>query len=356
MKNKIKQILNVLFLLLFISITFYIVFKNNNINVIIDNIKNVKIIYIIIAFFCMFIFVLCEGLNIKKVLNTLNTKITFLNSFKYALVGFFFSSITPASSGGDPAQLYFMNKDNVPLSASVISLLTEHASFQLITCILALIGFIFNYNNLINSIGNIKYLLFLGIFINIIYLTILVLMIFSKKISVTLINYIYKILNKLHYKNSSKFYEKSLKILNEYNNCSLYLKSHKSMFIKIFLTSLIQILFFYSIPYFIYLSFGLQDASILNFILLQAVIYTSVSSLPFPGSVGVSEGSFLIVFKLLFPINLLSSAMILDRAISYYIFVLISGLLLLLFSIIEKYKKRKSCDKILRNGSEYNEI
>lgn len=58
--------------------------------------------------------------------------------------------------------------------------------------------------------------------------------------------------------------------------------------------------------------------------------------MPLPGAVGVSEGGFLGIFKFLFPVNLLTSAMLLSRGISFYLCVLISGISVLYFTLRKK--------------------
>ena len=61
---------------------------------------------------------------------------------------------------------------------------------------------------------------------------------------------------------------------------------------------------------------------------MQAVLFISVSALPLPGAVGVSESGFMIIYKTLFPANILSSAMLISRGISFYLLILVSGLII----------------------------
>lgn len=68
------------------------------------------------------------------------------------LFGFFFSSVTPSASGGDPMQMYYMKKDGLPLGHSALAILTEFSSFQFITIIFAIISFLFNYRFIESSI------------------------------------------------------------------------------------------------------------------------------------------------------------------------------------------------------------
>lgn len=344
MKNKkIRlRILNICFFIFVLILTLYIVFKNNEITLIIKHLKEINIFYVLLAIFLMFIYISCEGINIKRVLVTLGHKVSFINSYKYACVGFFFSGITPSASGGDPAQLYFMKKDNLPISHSALALLVELSSFQLICCIFAIIGFIFNYNTLIHKIGNIKYLMFIGIALNIIYLSFLLVMIFSKKVAFKLLEIICKLLNLFHYKKTETFYNKALNQLEEYHNCSIYLKNNKKLLIKIVFTTFIEMIIYHSISYWIFLSFGLKSYNILDFITMSSILYTTVACLPFPGAMGISEGSFMIMFKMFFPVEVLGSAMIISRGISYYLFICITGLFILLFMLIKNIQNKKN--------------
>lgn len=344
MKNKsiLKKIFNAFFFIAFAVLIFYIVLKDNNIGDIIENIKNVNYLFIVIAIISMFIFISCEGINIRRVLKTCGCTISFLQSFKYALVGFFFSSVTPSASGGDPAQLYFMSKDNLPISHSALALLVELSSFQFVSICIAVIGFIYNYDLLMNNIGNIKYLMFLGLIINIIILMCLLVMIFSKRFALKLMRIVCKILKFFKYKKIDEFKDKFTNQIEEYHNCSIYLKNNKLVLCKIILTTTLQLILYHSIPYFVYLSFGLNEVSYITFVFMEAVLYISVSSLPLPGSMGVSEGGFMIMFKMFFPASILSSAMLISRGISFYLFVIISGSLITLFILVDKLSNKKS--------------
>lgn len=287
-----KGIVNTIIFLFFISLTFFVIFKEDNVGEIFKIIQKVDIKFIAIAILCMCCFILSEGINIARTLKLLGCKVNFINSIKYALVGFFFSSVTPSASGGDPMQLYYMKKDRLPIGHSALALLTEFSSFQFVTVIIALIGFIINYNFIQNSVGNIKYLLLIGVAINVAILAIILLTIFSNKIIHILLNLVCKILEKLHYRKVASFKEKCLEQIQEYKAGSKLLKRNKKILFKIILTTIVQIVLYHSIPYIIYLSFGLNEANFLQFLSLQAVLYISVSSIPLPGAVGASEIRF----------------------------------------------------------------
>lgn len=340
MGNKNKRIFNIPLFIFVIFLTFYFVLRNNDMNQIMNYIRSVDIRYILIGFLIMFLFVFCEGFNLYRILKSLNHNIRIIDTIKYALVGFFFSSITPSSSGGQPLQLYFMNKDKLPISDCLVALIIQLFSFQVICSLLAIIGVLLNFNKLI-GMGNLKYLLFIGFIVNIIIVTSLFIILFSKKLAIKVLNFIHKILNKFHFKGAQSFYDKALDEMKNYHRSALFLKQHKGIIYRTFLVSFIQLFFYQSIPYFVYKSFGLGTYSIIDFVFMQAVLYVGVAFLPFPGAMGVSEGSFVILFKMFFPASILSSAMLISRGISFYLFVIIVGILLLIFILFSKYKQYK---------------
>ena len=76
---------------------------------------------------------------------------------------------------------------------------------------------------------------------------------------------------------------------------------------------------------------------------MQAVLYTTVSGLPLPGAIGVSETIFLKIFGVAFGEKLLSGAMLLSRGISFYLFVVIS-LVVVIINAIRKNKVKGEID------------
>ena len=71
----------------------------------------------------MFIFVACEAMNTFSIMKALKQKVSYLKCLGFAFVGFYFSSITPSSSGGQPAQMFYMSKAKINLSYSSLNLL-----------------------------------------------------------------------------------------------------------------------------------------------------------------------------------------------------------------------------------------
>ena len=95
-----------------------------------------------------------------------------------------------------------------------------------------------------------------------------------------------------------------------------------------FLTSLVQLAAYHSVPFWVYLAFGLQGQSFWAMVGLQGVLFLSVSSLPLPGAVGLTEGGFLLLYQTIFPGALLPQRHAAEPDSQFYFFLLLSGLFL----------------------------
>ena len=289
----------------------------------------------------MCVYLICEAINIGRTLKALGEKSTFYRNIKYALIGFFFSSVTPAASGGQPMQIYYMNKDKISVANSTLSLLINLTSMQIVTISIAIISLFFNYGYM-NSI--LIGLFIIGIFLNATALGLLLVSLFSKRMTKGLINIAIKILEFLKIKNIEDKKKKLEDELSKYQASATYIKSNKKVILKTIIITYFQFLMYYSISYWVYRSFGLKEYNILQILSMQSVLFATVSGIPSPGAVGVSEGGFLEIFRNVYSDNILNEAMLLNRGVNFYLFVIISSVIVMLYTVKDK-KEEKLTDK-----------
>lgn len=333
MENKKTIIRNIIIFLLLIITTFLFIFKDYDFNNTIKTILNTDTKYLILATMTMLLYIMFESTNIKNILKSLGNKVSLINATKYTFIGFFFSGITPGGSGGQAMEIYYMKKDDVPITNSTIALLIQLISFHIITIIIGTTGLILN-KYLITK--DFIWIFIIGLTFKILVLAIMLIALFSKRLSNYLIKLVIKMLHKFKYRNLARLETNLNEGLMQYQESSLYIKHHKNIFIKSLLIVSIQVIMYYTIPYFIYRSFGLNNHSYLDIISIQAILHVSTSSLPLPGAVGISENIFLKLYTTIFTINLLPSAMLLNRGISFYLFIIISLIVVLICSINKK--------------------
>lgn len=337
MEKTKKFIKNFIIFLLLIALTFYIALKDQDFSKLYDSIKNMNIKFAVIAIFSMLIYLFCESINIGRMLKSLGEKSKFIKNFKYALIGFFFSAITPAASGGQPMQIYFMYKDKINVANSTLALLVNLLCMQITTISLAIISLIFNLSYMSTGI----ILLFIvGILLNLSALSLLLIAIFSTNLLDKLVNFIIKIMKSLKLKKFDILKEKLENEVKNYKENAIYIRNHKKVLFRNLFTSYFQFFMYYSISYWVYRGLGFNTLNILEITSLQAIVFATVSGIPSPGAVGVNEGAFISVFKNVFTEHTLKSAMLLSRGISFYLFVILSGILVA--TLFLKNKKNES--------------
>ena len=329
--NSVKKLIrNILVFLVLILLTLWVILKDQSITEIIRVFDNVKWQYVWIGIICMAIYLFLEGYNIRRTLKALDEKVTIGQAFKYSLIGSFFSSITPAASGGQPMQIYYMHKDKISVANSTLALLINLTSMQIVTISIAIVSLLFNYK----FMNRVLIILFvIGVSLNLIALSILLISIFSKRLSRWLIMLSIRLLRIFRIKNIKEKKYKLVVELKSYHASAKYIRSHKKLMVKILLTTYVQFLIYYSIAYWTYRSLGFSGMNIWEITTMQSVLFATVSSIPSPGSVGVSEGAFIEIFRNIYPTIMIKSATLLHRTINFYLFVLISGIVVVINDI-----------------------
>lgn len=176
----------------------------------------------------------------------------------------------------------------------------------------------------------------MGILLNGSALTILLISILSKRATKWMINFVVKILKFFRVKDIEARQKKIEDELEKYQDSSEYIKKNKLIVLKTLALTYAQFIAFYSVSYFTYRAFGFDQFNILQLITMQSMLYGTVSGIPSPGAVGVSEGGYMSIFSYIYDENILSSAMLLNRGINFYLFIIISAMVVVVNDLQEK--------------------
>lgn len=331
MKDKKKTILNSIIFLFLIFVTYYIIFRGQNIYRMYKQINELNIFYVIIAVIIMLIYYLTEAINVKNILTVFKEKISLLKMLRYTFVSFFFSSITPGATGGQPMEVYYLKKEGIKVSNSTMAILIHLCGYHFSSIIFAIIGVTIMPEVLNNGV---LYFFIFGTLLNLIPVTATIVGIFFPKLAVKIVGLLIKLLKSLKIKNIEDISEKNNTELEIYQQSANYIKNNLKSFLHAMLLSTINMILYYSVPFFIYKAFGLSGKTIIDIVLLQAIIHGTVCSMPLPGTVGVTETVFLLVYDMIYPSHLLQSALLVNRFINFYLFVFVS----LVVYIITKIK------------------
>jgi uncharacterized protein (TIRG00374 family) len=328
MKRKIngKFIYNFILALLIICVFAYFCISKDGLIDLSKNAKQFTISWLIVAILFNFIYI-----GIDAILTYLFTfkgekKYTIKNAIKTSLVGQFFNAVTPSASGGQPMQIYVMSKQGVGTGMATSALIQKFLVYQNVLVAYSIFAIILKFSYF-SSLD--KYILLgaiLGFTVQACVIVVLILFSFNEKATIKLISAIYSVLAKLHIiKDLSSKIDGLKKQLSAFHEGNRKLYKDKSLLIKTYIFTFLQLTSMFVIPYFVYLSFNLSGASLIDIICAQAFVTMTTSFFPIPGASGATEGAGLIFLGGVFTKETIKPAVVIFRLISYYLTVLVSA-------------------------------
>lgn len=324
-EKKVSYGRNLILMLLLTIITFTVILKGNDMNHLISSLKSADGRWLLLGLCCMFVFVSCEALNMYQISRSLGWPLGLSRCEQYAFIGFYFSSITPSASGGQPVQIYYMKKDRIPLANSSVMILFIVFVYQMAMLLLAGIMALIYPNLALRTAGHLRYLLPFGLVINGGAAILMALFLSSEKLVQKLLLFSLRAGTWFHLvKHSQESRQRILTELKQYHHSAQLIKQKPLLFLRVLLTSLLQMAALSSVPYCAYRALGYSTFSPGELVTCQSILTVSASAIPTPGAVGAAEGGFLFTFKDIFDADSLKTAMLLSRGISLYLFLLIS--------------------------------
>lgn len=325
LKQNKKNIFNVIFLIVVFGLTFYSLFKNQEILQVIDSLSMAKSSYLWLGILMVIIFVCSESVILHYLLRKLDTKVSFSSCIKYSFIGFFVSCITPSAGGGQPAQIYYMKKDNIDVPISTLIMMIVTVGYKMVLVVIGVFLLCFQQGLLGKYMTPVtNFFLYLGMVLTVIGIGSLLIFIFQPKLATWLVEFGQKILLRLRIiKTKKQWVSESME---QYHEAAVFFHSNWKVFLNVFYLSVFQRVTLFYVTYLVYRSFGLHGTSAYEIVILQAVISLSVDMLPLPGGMGASEKLYMNLFLPVFGGKLLLPSMLLSRGISYYALMFISAL------------------------------
>lgn len=333
-KHALKRMaINALIFIVLMVATFWFIFKDQDLKEVFDAAKQANDLFVALGIICMLGYFMMEAWNVSTLLKSFGEKVSFLKALKFTFIGFFFCSITPGASGGQPLEIYYMTKEGIAGPNATLAIIIQTCGIQFAVMVLGIIC-AFIGNGILG--GAVLWLFIIGLIINGVALILLGFAVFYPNV---IRKSIYKFLGffSRHGLKSAKTWQKRAdKSLAKYQRGSIYIKTHRPDFIKSLLKTFAQMVLFFLIPFCVYKAFNLSGYNIFTLFTMQSILFVATSGLPLPGAIGASESVFLSLYGAVFGEGLLSTAMLLNRGINFYWFVLISMIVVFINILIKK--------------------
>lgn len=277
----------------------------------------------------MALFLCCEAKATHSILRALGCPQPFRRCAYYSCTGFFFSTITPSATGGQPAQVLAMSRDGTPAASGALDMLLVTIGYNT-----AAMGWgvfaLFTAGGLTERLGGrVGLLLGLGLAIFALLDGAMFLFLFlpgpARRLLHGCIALAARVCPAL---NRAALEQKADEHLAEYRRGAQIIRRAPELLVKVVTLSALQLACSYAMPYVVYRAFGLSAFSLWEVMALQALCAIAVGYLPLPGSAGAAESVFLRSFLLVYGEALVAPAMILSRTLNCYLVLLATAAVL----------------------------
>jgi len=323
--KKNKWYIGLVVAILFIALGYLI--YTGKITTIYEQIKTLNPYYILLCVGAIFAYWFTEAKITNDIVRSTGNKQPYNKALEVTMIGQFFNGITPFSSGGQPAQLYFLSKQKLPIGEGSSVLMSKFIIYQAVLVVYSVVFLLLRAKQFETEVNHLFYIVIIGFAVNLVVISILLFFSFAQKSNMIILSKVVKFLNKIKIiKNPEKKIAKWYKDLDDFHKHILLLKNNVKLFIKVVILSVVQLAFYFTIPFFIYKSFGLQGADLISMIAGTGFVLMVTSFIPIPGASGGAEGGFVLILGLFFISHYIITAIVLWRLITYYLGIFIGGI------------------------------
>lgn len=258
---------------------------------------------------------------IQLFLRRTNPGFSFKSSYRVPLIEHLFNAITPFSTGGQPAQIIVLSKSGVDMGVATSVSLMKFVVYQVWIVINFLFCLIFGYSYLAKDLPQLGILIVLSFLIHLVVVIVLLMIMYWYTFTQKILDFIFKGIR--HVKSgeaTERLYDKTTAKMKNFYDESRYMKNQPGLMFKASVLTVLQLIAYYTVPYFILRGLGITDMSVIHVIVLHAFIILFISLFPIPGGIGGAEYSFKLLFGTFIATqSKLVLAIFLWRVVTYYL-------------------------------------
>lgn len=342
MKKYKKVLIDAILFFVIIGLTLYGVFHGEDLSGLKDAIKESNILWLIPAVPLVLFFIAGESIVIWHMLDCYGIYVKERFCFLFSAVGFFFSCVTPSATGGQPMQIYFMKKEDIPVPIATVILLVVTIIYKFVLVVVGIGLWLFAGGFLAEYVAEARWVFYLGILLNVGCVILMCVVVFHPSFAKKTLILGAKLLERIHIlKHKEERLDKIERSMNHYHEAAEFMSSHWGMIARVFIITVVQRFAMFAVTYFVYRAFSLNSMNFFEVMFLQAVISVSVDMLPLPGGMGISEGLFMVIFKKVFGEALLIPGLILSRGLGYYSELFLSAIFTLVAVVVFQVREHK---------------
>ncbi len=323
----------------------------------VDMVKGANLPFFLVLLLVIVLYILSDSFQYSYILKTSTGKFRFKSSVKVALLGKYYDAVTPLGTGGQPFQIYYLHKKDIPKGIATAVPLVKYTFSTFAKGILSVIFFAIAYvilpYDVVHNPGftAIYVLAWVSMVVNMVIPVIMIFGSLFPKAGKKLIIRIIALLTKMHIvKRKYKVTKKYVNEMSEYRRSLKEILKRWWIIIPLLIFAIATALINFSIPFFTVTA--LANTTPTWHLWAQMfcgglLAYYSASLLPTPGNSGGIEATSMLVFaSILLSLSAPVSAWIIIvwRFLTYYVYIL-TGIGINVFEIIRSAVRNRRAKK-----------
>lgn len=336
-----KHLWGVLIVLAISALVLYTDLKSTPLSEILGAAHGLNIWALIMVFGLMLLSYVCEaGILATLAHHKDEPKRSAWSFLRIPIIQALFNAITPMSTGGQPSQLAAMIQMGMEGGRSTSILLMKFIIYQIVVFFAYVFTIILGFHTVMTKFAGLAVFIAIGFLIHISSIIFLLAIMFAYRFTKRATNWVMDLLGKFMKKERvEKWRTATLEKINTFYAESQKLKKEKNKLIISSILTVLQLLFFYSIPFMVLTALNVP-CSWSSVTQMNIMIIMFMAIIPIPGASGGAEYSFQTLFSTFVSSHgALILAMFVWRFATYFF-----GMILGIFGWIFKPKKIKSTE------------
>lgn len=312
----------------------------NELLAVLQSISLDSLLYCALAWFC---FILMDAIGIRYFLKRRGYSLSIFYALFVSLAGSFYSNVTPGATGGQPMQVYYMTRRNVPAGVGTSMVTVQFFCFQTMLAVFGTVFGILFYQDIAAQLGGNIWMLYFGYIYNLAVVIGTFLMAANKKIVLKLIDGVVFLLAKVRIcKTPDAWQDKGHVHVNHFHQCIQSLKKQPGTFFIMLFCGGMRVLSLMAVVPLVYRALQLSGTGTWLLIALATMLYLTAAWTPLPGASGAQEVGFNLFFSGHFTEEKLFMGLLLWRFFTYYISILFGAVAVTAVTVRENRKKAAS--------------
>ena len=345
MKINRKKLLSSMLVAASILAVIWIAFGNGEFGKTWQALRSLDPLWMLGLFGCWFVYMFFDAFGYWMYFRSEGFRISLGRSINASLICFYYSNITPTSAGGQPMLINSLRKAGIPVGYGTMGSTIRFICNQFAVSVLSLVFWVANRDFVAHQLGSVIWLIRLGWLVNFSGIPLVLMAAFQRRLIQRMILGMISLGVRLKLIRNREAAEASAgNVLDTYHTALRELLHRPGRIVVQIFSAMAGIMGLIGSIYFVYHAFGLHGTPWYHLLTVSFLLYVSACYTPLPGASGAQEGGFLLYYARLIPEGILGLALLVWRFFTYYLFLIVGVLMVILERVILNRENRRKAE------------